>query len=81
MNDDEKLFQKRLPNFTDTDAALLWSEFGTVVSMDGRPGPLFDTFLVKFVAERTDCGPLVLNQTVARALCGLLIRHGYGPQP
>jgi hypothetical protein len=79
MGNDERLFKEKLPKFTDVEAHQLWAEYGSVVSMDGRPGPL-DSFLVKFAAERTDCGPLVLTATVARELCNLLIRHGYGPQ-
>jgi|GEM_PF-4428370 len=76
----ETLFQEKLPKFTDAQAAAFFGQYGEIVSVNGRPAGL-DLFLVMFAAEKLTCGPLSLNPIVARALCSLLIKHGYGPQP
>jgi len=76
---EETLLRERLPKFTDAEAARLFYEHGGIVSLDGREGPM-GSFLVSFVSEKgLVAGPLVLNSTVARRLCGLLMAAGYGP--
>jgi len=81
MSDDrEALFRAKLPEFTDAEAANLFKQYGHVVSVAGREGPLGDTFLVSFASEKgLTAGPLVLNSLVAKALCRLLIDNGFEP--
>ncbi len=82
MTEDEKLFKENLPKFTDTEAANLWGQFGRIISLAGRDGPLPGTYLVLFVSEEgVKAGPLVLNRVVSRALCKLLLDGGFGPDP
>jgi hypothetical protein len=78
----EILFREKLPIFTDTEAATLFYEYGEIVSVAGRDGPLPGTYLVSFASEKgLKAGPLVLNSVVARALCKLLLDGGFGPLP
>ena len=78
MGGRETLFQEHLPEFTDAQAAAFFSQCGEIVSVSGRSAGL-DLFLVMFASEKLSCGPLSLNPVVARTLCRLLIRNGYGP--
>lgn len=78
MGERETLFKENLPEFTDVQAEALYRRFGEVISVNGREGPI-DSFLLMFVTEKSDCGPLCLNPVVARELCKLLIANGYGP--
>jgi hypothetical protein len=78
----EELFREKLPKFQDIEAANLWSQYGKIVSVAGRNGPLPGTYLILFVSENdVKAGPLVLNSVVARATCKLLLDAGFGPQP
>jgi hypothetical protein len=79
MNDRERLFREKLPQFTDYQAVELIGQHGEIVSVAGREAAL-DVFLLTFVSEKDSIvGPLSLNPVVARELCRLLLAHGYGP--
>ena len=59
MTEDEKLFQENLPRFTDMEAANLWGQYGRIISLAGRDGPLPGTYLgsgpIKVLAEMSGC--------------------------
>jgi len=80
MSPDERLFREKLPTFTDTEAATLFYQYGRIVSVARRDGPLPGTHLVLFVSENgVKAGPLVLNSVVASALCKILEDSGVRP--
>lgn len=80
MGQRETWFQEKFPQFTENQAATFFRQHGEIVSVNARPGAP-DLFLVAFASEGQQYGPMALNPIVARALCGLLIQHGYGPPP
>jgi hypothetical protein len=80
-NSREDIFREKLPTFTDTEAATLFYEYGEIVSLDFRDGPLPGTYLVSFVSEKdVKAGPLVLNSVVASALCKHFLDAGVKPK-
>jgi hypothetical protein len=80
MTEDEILFWQKLPQLPLDTTLRLFEEHGDMVSMGGRPAAL-SHLLVAFVSRKGDLvGPLMLNSTVARELCKLLIENGHGPE-
>ena len=76
----EILFREKLPTFTDTEAATLFYQYGQIVSVAFRDGPLPGTYLVSFASEKSlKAGPLVLNSVTASALCKHLLDAGVKP--
>ncbi len=81
MSDRENLFREKFPTFTDVEAAKLFYEYGEIVSVANREGPLPGTYLVSFASEKgLKAGPLVLNSVVASALCKFLLDAGVKPK-
>ena len=80
MNDQE-LFQKFRPHLseiTDVQTMEFYRQNGPILSVNGRRIPL-DNFLLVLSTGPPTYGPYPLNATAARALCNLLIDHGFGP--
>jgi hypothetical protein len=72
----EELFRKYLPTFSDIEVSGAVQADGPIVSVFGRRGAP-DFFLVKFATVSGSVGPMALNRTTAAALLRLLQQSGF----
>jgi hypothetical protein len=81
METDEQLFQRfqpRLNEVTEAKAAEFFYSTHGIQSLNGKLSAI-DAFTLVLATDSEQYGPYVLNAVSARALCRLLMEHGFGP--